>query len=83
MEAREGMLVTIEKGLRTQDSQSSWTIISLCNLNFYRSLGPMTIEAAENLAEDDLLPAGAASRHLGQSSRTCGLDIHCYRYLQR
>ncbi|KAJ5121825.1 hypothetical protein N7448_002956 [Penicillium atrosanguineum] len=30
----------------------------------------MTIEAAENLAEDDLLPAALVCRHLGHSTRT-------------
>lgn len=54
------MLVTIERGLRLTGS----TIISLGNLDFYRPLGPMTIEAAENLAEDDLLPAAVACCHL-------------------
>lgn len=37
------------------------------NLNFYRPVGPMTIQGAEScpqLAEDDLLPAAVARRHL-------------------
>lgn len=40
---------------------------SLGNLNFYRPVGPMTIQGAERcpqLAEDDLLPAAVARRHL-------------------
>lgn len=39
----------------------------LGNLNFYRPFGPMTIQAAEKnplLAENDLLPAAVACRHL-------------------
>ena len=37
------------------------------NFNFFRPFGPMTIQATEKnplLAEDDLLPAAVACRHL-------------------
>lgn len=83
IEAREGMFRAghYRKVNRTATSDHPGHQISLGNLNFYRPLGPMTIQAAENcplLAEDDLLPAAVAYRHLalGQSSRTCSLDAH-------
>lgn len=53
--------------LRTHGTVYTGGAHLLGNLNFYRPFGPMKIQAAEKnplVAEDDLLPAAVACRHL-------------------